>query len=437
MAVTARTIRSSGSGFDQGIQAAFADALPALPGSGWMQQLRADALARFVPAGLPHRRVEWWKYTDLAASVQASLMPTKPSPGTARERNLFARRNFNEVEIVEGQVTAYPHSGLEDGVEIMPLREALAVPSLWLRPWFQPGDDAIGNLNLAFVSDGALIRVGRGIKVTQPVCIRSHFSTSGTMAHTRSVVAVEDGAELTLIEVDHITPERQAFTTSQTSYVLGVGARLNHVRVMTGSLAGLAIRSDTVEIAQDAEYRGLMLTAGPSLARQDVRVRLSGAGARYDIACAYAAASGQLADFSLELTHVAPQTTSRILAKGIASGSGHGVVQGRVRVEREAQQSDSHQLARGLMLTPGAEIDHRPELEIYADDVKCGHGATIGALDQNQLFYLQSRGIPEAEARQMLVAAYFGEISLRAPDALRDELESWIAENMTSMGGAA
>ena len=89
------------------------------------------------------------------------------------------------------------------------------------------------------------------------------------------------------------------------------------------------------------------------------------------------------------------------------------------------------------MLTPGAEIDHRPELEIYADDVKCGHGATIGALDQNQLFYLQSRGIPEAEARQMLVAAYFGEISLRAPDALRDELESWIAENMTSMGGAA
>jgi Fe-S cluster assembly protein SufD len=434
MAVPARQSRSP-SAFDGGVEALFASLKDSLPGSEWMQKLRVDALARFVQVGLPHRRVEWWKYTDLGPRVEASLVTARPTPGTARPRIAISPSNAIEVELSEGQVTRLPHAGLPDGLEVMALRDELAVPSLWLRPWLQPGAGAIENLNLAFATDGVLIRAGRGCKIAQPITIRSWLSTPGAMAHVRNVVELEEGAELTLIEIDQTGADRQSFATSRTSFDLATGAILHHIRIIAGAVSAITIRSDAIELGVDADYRGLMLTGGPGLSRQDMTVRLSGEGARYDVACGYAVGSGQLADVSQEVLHAAPRTVSRILAKGIASGSGHGVVQGRVHVTKDAQQTDSHQLARGLMLTPGAEIDHRPELEIYADDVKCGHGAAVGSLDDSQLFYLKSRGIPAEEARNLLVGAYFAELTARSPEDLREHLEAWIAANMTRAAG--
>ncbi|MCE9523749.1 MAG: SufD family Fe-S cluster assembly protein, partial [Alphaproteobacteria bacterium] len=160
------------------------------------------------------------------------------------------------------------------------------------------------------------------------------------------------------------------------------------------------------------------------------------AGASFDIACAYAAGKAQHTDYALELVHEAPHTRSRILSKGIASGNGHAAVQGRVIVKSEAQKTDSHQLSRALLLSPHAEIDQKPELEIFADDVKCGHGAAVGALDQNQLFYLRARGIPEFEARNMLVSAFLGEVTGRIPmDLWRERVEEWLAERMAQVAG--
>lgn len=434
MAVPARQTRSP-SAFDGGVEALFASLKDTLPGSDWMQKLRAEALARFVQAGLPHRRVEWWKYTDLAPRIEAGVTTTRPTPGAARPRIAVSPANAIEVELSEGVVTRLPQAGLPDGLEVMALRDALAVPSLWLRPRLQPGAGAIENLNMAFASDGVLIRVGRGRKISQPITVRSWLSTPGTMAHLRNVVELEEGAELTLIEIDHTGAERQSFATSRTSFDLAAGAKLNHLRIIAGAAKSVTVRSDAIELGANADYRGLTLVGGPGLSRQDITARLNGEEARYDVACGYAAGSGQLADISQEVLHAAPRTVSRILAKGIASGTGHGVVQGRVQVTKDAQQTDSHQLARGLMLTPGAEIDHRPELEIYADDVKCGHGAAVGALDDSQLFYLQSRGIPAEEARNLLVGAYFADLASRVPEDMRDELEAWISANMTRIAG--
>jgi Fe-S cluster assembly protein SufD len=174
------------------------------------------------------------------------------------------------------------------------------------------------------------------------------------------------------------------------------------------------------------------------MARQQLQARMTGPGGSFDLACAYAAGENQHTDFTIEVVHEAPNTRSRILSKGIASGTGHAVVQGRVIVRSEAQKTDSHQLSRALLLSPHAEIDQKPELEIFADDVKCGHGAAIGALDLNQLFYLRARGIPEHEARNMLIAAFLGEVTERVPASpWRERIETWLAERMTQIAGDA
>lgn len=414
------------------IAASFANVRANLPGAGWMQPLRAEALARVMRDGLPHRRLESWKYTDFRGKYAGGLAI---AAGVVHSgERLFDKLQCHRVEINGGRTMSVPATAsCQDGLEILNLAEVLAMPSLWLRQWLQPGELVMENLNLAFASGGVLIRVGRGVKVDRPVVLRSLLSEAGTSAHTRAVVALEEGAELTLIEVDDGCVERQSLSTAVTSFVLEPGARLGHLRVSAREGAHLAMRQDFVELERDASFESVILSSGAAMSRQQMQARLTGSGASFDLACAYAAGDGQHADYTLDVVHEAAHTTSRILAKGVASGSGRGVVQGKVVVKPEAQKSDSHQMSRALLLSPGAEIDQKPELEIFADDVKCGHGATIGSIDANQMFYLQSRGVPEQEARGMLVSAFVGEIAQRIPDLYREEVEHWLAGRMKGL----
>jgi Fe-S cluster assembly protein SufD len=283
------------------------------------------------------------------------------------------------------------------------------------------------------VSGGALIRVGRNVQVSEPVILRSTLSEPGAMAHTRSVVALEEGAEMILIEIVDGAAEKQSFSNAVTAITLEPGARLRHLRVTTSTKPGVVVHSDSIEVARDASYRGIILQASPALARQQITARLAGTGAEFHLASAYVAGENEHTDLWVDITHDAPHTLSRILAKGIASAGGHGVVQGRMIVKPEAQKTDSHQLLRALLLGPHAEIDQKPELEIYADDVKCGHGAAIGALDSSQLFYLRTRGVPEADARKMLITAFLGEVTDRLPDPYRAPVEVWLADRMGAL----
>jgi Fe-S cluster assembly protein SufD len=220
--------------------------------------------------------------------------------------------------------------------------------------------------------------------------------------------------------------------------VLERGARLHHIRITTNAAPAMVVRTDTVEIAREAAYQGVILSSGAALARQQMQARIIGPGASFELACAYAAGEGQHTDYAIELIHEAPHTLSRILSKGIASGNGHAVVQGRVVVKPEAQKTDSHQLSRALLMSPHAEIDQKPELEIFADDVKCGHGAAIGSLDPNQLFYLRARGIPEAEARNMLISAFLGEVTGKIHlEAWRERVDTWLGARMAQVAGSA
>lgn len=409
--------------------ALFAKVRGELPGASWLQSLRAEAMARLMRDGLPHRRVEAWKYTDFRNKCPAGL--DLATGGRDGWTGLFDDVAAHRIDIAGGKVARLPLA-LPDGLEIISLAEALAMPSLWLRQWLQPADDALTNLNLAFAGGGALIRVARNLAVKQAVIIRSSLQEAA-MAHTRSVVAVEEGADLVLVEIDDGTAGVPNLATNVTTIVLEPGARLRHLRVTARPTPALVVRQDHIELARDATYRGIIISSGAALARQQTNARLSGSGASFSLACAYAAGEGEHTDFTLEVMHEAPHTTSRILAKGVAAGGGHGVVQGRVVVKPGAQKSDSHQLARALLLSPHAEIDQKPELEIFADDVKCGHGAAVGALDENQLFYLRTRGIPRAEARNMLVTAFLGEVTDRLPEPYRTPVEAWLARRMASI----
>jgi Fe-S cluster assembly protein SufD len=422
--------------FESEIPALFAKARAGSADPAWLQPLRAEALARVVREGLPHRRIEAWKYTDLHNKLEPGLRPAvgigPVAPG------IFDKLNAHRIDIASGRVVRKPNADdLPDGLEILSLAEALEMPALWLRQWLQPAAGVLQNLNLAFATDGALIRVGRGVRVAEPVLVRSTLNDGGAMANVRSLVALEEGAELTLVEFDDGRADSQSFLNNATSVVLEAGARLRHLRVTANAGAAVVVRSDDFELARDAAYEGVVLSIGAGLARQQMNARLAGTGATFNLACAYAPNESEHTDFTFEVTHTAPHTTSRMLAKGVAAGNGHGVVQGRVIVKSEAQKTDSHQLSRALLLSPHAEIDQKPELEIFADDVKCGHGAAIGALDPDQLFYLRARGIPEREARNMLVAAFLGEIVERVPAIAREAAGAWLTERMVNLTGGA
>lgn len=418
------------------LAALFAAHRESLPGASWLHPLRTEAMARVERDGLPHRRVEAWKYTDLRNKLEPAFAVAAGK--VAPPRSIFEGIGAHRIEFNGGQVVHMPRGDqLPDGLEVISLTEAFATPAVWLRQWFEPGADAPKNLNLAFANDGALIRVGRGLKVTRPIALRATLAEGGAMATTRSVIVLEEGAELTLIELDDGAPETQSFANTATSIVLEQGARLRHLRVTASGGKSVVIRNDDVELARDATYDGVILSSAPGLARQQTSARLTGQGASFSLACAYATGEGEHNDYTLEISHDAPHTTSRLLTKGVASGSGHAVVQGRVIVKPEAQKTDSHQLSRALLLSPHAEIDQKPELEIFADDVKCGHGAAIGAVDPNQMFYLRARGIPERQARNMLVAAFLGEITERVPDIYRRAVEEWLAQRMTVVGATS
>jgi len=276
------------------------------------------------------------------------------------------------------------------------------------------------------------------VRVTLPILLHHHLGEAGVMAHTRSIVMMEEGAELTLIEVDDGAPQSQSFANSVLAVALDAHARLHHLRLGTVQAPGMIVRTDQAEVGRSAIYERLTFASGAALARSDMHVALAEPGAAFDLAGAYVVANDELNDITFTVAHEAPHTKSRMLVKGVAGGAAHGIVQGSVAVKPDAQKSDSHQLARGILLSPKAEIDQKPELEIFADDVKCGHGAAIGALDSEQLFYLRTRGIPEDEARAMLIRAFVGEVidRLGAGD-WQTRVSSWLDARLTALTGEA
>jgi Fe-S cluster assembly protein SufD len=347
-----------------------------LPGAGlpWLDARRADAIKLVRAKGVPHRRVEDWKYTDLRGALEGANDIGK-GPSVASVRNT---------------------AGLE-------LFEFGGVAPAWVVENFAAAgmDGAMSAASLALSRSTLALRIPANAQPAEPV----EFEFGG--AHVRLLIVVEAGAVVTLLE----TPVggEESFSNAGVEIVLREGARLNHVRTASNAASAIVIEDLTVRVAAGAYYRAHFMSTGAKLSRTELHVTLEGENAEAHVSGVSVLDDGKHADVTTHIVHAAADTRSTQLFKDIAGGHSRAVYQGKITVSPGADGSDSRQTAKGLLLGLRAEIDLKPELEIFADDVKCAHGAAVGDLDVESLFYLRSRGIPESEARALLMGAFLGD----------------------------
>lgn len=400
---------------EQALSAAFAAARPTLPGKGSVDALREAAFERFDAAGLPHRRVEEWKYTDLRTLMREA----KPLAGPAGAKPvgdiapILRGVEADRIAIVNGRYEpAWSDAKASDpGVAIDELFKFLA-DNPGYRLGNVPGtDDPAYWLNTAFMSGGVALRVKRGAAIARPVHIAHIFSGDTAAAmYPRSVVIVEPGAQVMLVE-SFTGPEGPDYqVNSALELVIGDGARVDHIKVGCDGDKALRVSTLGVTVGAKATYKDFAFTLGGAVVRNQTFVRFAGEGSEGAIDGANLLKGRQHVDNTLVISHAVGHCISRERFKSVLDDESHGIFQGKIIVEPHAQKTDGKMMTRALLLSDEAEADNKPELEIFADDVVCGHGATAGALDPGLKFYLMSRGIPAAEAEALLVQAFIGEV---------------------------
>lgn len=399
---------------------AFAVAQDTLPNADWLVPMREAARKRFSETGLPHRRMEDWRWTDLRTMLDQGFPPAlseRPqTPVEVARETAFAPLDRHVIVFVDGYFRA-DLSGLEDlagEVECVLLGAGLADAPGWLKDRFgqafRDTDDTLSALNTAFLTGGIAIAVPAGAKVSKPVELV--FASTGTAPetlNTRCLVHVGEGAEVTLLDSHIGEGEGRYVANNWTEVFVGAGGRAQHVKVQSDGLEAVHLANLHAVVGADADFRAFCLHTGARAARNQIKVRLEGEGGNTNIASAYMLSGRQHCDTALMVDHAVAKCTSNELFKCVMDDHARGIFQGKIIVRPDAQQTDGMQMTKGLLLSETAEFDAKPELEIFADDVRCTHGATSGELDEDLMFYLRSRGIPLDEAKSLLIAAFVGE----------------------------
>ena len=363
----------------------FADAVGARSLPDWLRQRRADAVATLRTQGVPHRRIEEWKYSDL----KTALEPGNDSIAAT---------------------AAWSIENVPTGVTLLDFADLSAAPE-WVRAHFgkAAAAETVPAASLALAQGGFALHVARNAVVTEAV--RVGLAANG---HVRALIVLDDGAELTLIENQARDGD---FRNTGIEIVVGDKARLTHVRFAQAAAKAVQVEDVAVRVARGGLYRAHLFNAGAELSRLTLRITLKDLGANVELSGVSVLGGPLHADVTTHVYHAAGETQSTQLFKHVAGGKSRVVYQGKITVARGADKSDSRQTAKALLLGERAEADLKPELEIFADDVKCAHGAAVGDLDSDSLFYLRARGIPEHEARNMLLRAFLRE----AVDGIENE----------------
>ena len=350
----------------------------------------------------------------------------------------FAEVPASRLTIVNGFVASDlgEAASFPVGIEATGLADALAQghPLLGsLGPVASARDNPVYELNTAFMADGAMIRIGADAKTENPIHLR--FINSGSTAFataTRVLVVVEEGASATILETHEGLDGLACQTNDVVEFVVGDGATVDHLRLNAEGRDTLALSTLTARLGPKVAFNTINVVAGGSASRHQVFVLFAGEGSKAQINGATALAARQHADATLLIDHAVPHCTSREVYKTILDGDSTGVFQGKIIVRPHAQKTDGGMKSDTLLLSDGATMNNKPELEIFADDVVCGHGATCGALDEDLLFYLKSRGLPQTDAERLLLQAFLGQVvETVAHEGLRDALvglvEGWLA----------
>jgi Fe-S cluster assembly protein SufD len=419
------TVAVSRTKAEQALTQQFEAVAALLPGDAAIGEARKAAIGEFAALGLPHRRIEAWKYTDLRNAIKEALPPALAGDPSASRQEIdtaledLAGVDAYRVVFVDGRYRAE----LSDiagakGLQVAPLSAALP-KSEGLVATKSPGQEAVVALNTAFMTDGALARIADGAKLAKPLLlVFARAAKQPSLVTTRNIVRVGVDARATLIEAYVTLPDAAAGQTNTLSEVmLGDRAELSHLKVTLEGGGATHLASWMTTLAAGSFYRAFHLTASTALVRNSLFALFQGEGSKVDISGAFLGRGSEHIDTTLVVDHAVPQCESRELFKGVLTDRARGVFQGKVIVRPDAQKTDGKQMAQVLMLSEDAEFDSKPELEIHADDVVCGHGSTAAEIDTDLLFYLRARGIPLATARAMLIESFVGE----ALDKIEDE----------------
>jgi Fe-S cluster assembly protein SufD len=367
---------------------------------------RDAAAAAFAAAGLPSVKAEAWRYTSLRGLSEVSF--AEPLTEVSQAPVVHPLPDLPRVVLLDGRYQpdlSTPPAGV-------------TVSTFAQTPRFDGAGEALPMvaLNTMLAEDGLQLHVAAGVDAGTLVMLTiTPLPHRPVDFHPRHRVTLEAGARLSIIEVAQ--GEGTYFHNAVTSVSVAEGATLTHVRLQQESAEAFHVNTTVAHIAERGTYDAFVLTLGARLARTEVHARLAGPNASVHLNGAQLLAGTQHADITTVVAHDAPNCASRQTVKNVLGGRSRGVFQGKIEVARPAQKTDGYQMSQALLLSPTAEIDCKPQLEIYADDVKCSHGATVGELDADQLFFLRSRGIPLASARAILVRAFLTE----ALDVVRDE----------------
>jgi Fe-S cluster assembly protein SufD len=406
---------------EQALTEAFEAAAEKLPGSAAVKARRAEAIGAFSALGLPHRRIEEWKYTDLRASLKEVLPPAvhDKTPLTVAELIValgpLAHVDAHRVTFVNGHHRAELDDASDaPGLDVSALGKTLASASAGVADTLTKSDanGAVAALNAAFMTDGAIVRVADKATLAKPLLVVFVRAGSGKQLVTvRNFVSIGKGATATIIEAHVALPgaAKEAQSNALTEVAVGKAATLHHVKVAVDEGKCVHLADWDVTLDADATYRGFQFSLGLGLARNEINVVYAGQGGKLDLSGAYMARASEHIDTTLVVDHAVPGCESRELFKGVLDDHGRGVFQGKIVVQPDAQKTDGKQMSQALMLSEDAEFDSKPELEIFADDVICGHGTTSAELDPDMLFYCRSRGIPEHEARALMIESFIGE----------------------------
>ena len=406
-------------------------------GPEWLEPVRRAAMERFARTGFPGARDEEWRFTPIGPIAQGTWRPATGGAGELTREQLapfvFGHADWTTLVFVNG-VFSEALSAVGDlpaGVRVASLAEALRSDGALLHAHLTRHAPVEGSpftaLNTAFLAEGGVVHVGAGVELAAPVHLLfvTTAEAAGTVAHPRNVIVVERGARASIIE-SYVTlaPGQGYWTNPVTEVAVGAGAWMEHTRIQRESESAQHVGLTHVDQQRDSHYRSFSLMMGAALARHNLHVRLNDENIETLMYGLYVTRDEQVVDNHTAIYHDQPNCRSWEVYKGILDGRSRGVFNGKVFVKPEAQKTDAKQTNRNLLLSDGARVNTKPQLEIFADDVKCTHGATVGRLDEVARFYTRSRGIPADAADRLLTYAFAAEVVEEVTLApVREELD--------------
>lgn len=404
----------------------------------WLNKLRSNAVETVSELTIPTTRDEEWRFTDISLLTKVSLQPAHAPIrlSSADIKHFYIKEATARLVFIDGVYAPKLSTSAVKGIIVSNLATELSnnasIIQQHLGQHASTKNNAFAALNTAFLHDAALIMLPRNTAVNAPIHLLFIATQKEVVSYPRTLVLADNGSEATVVE-DYVSLQDEAyFTNAVSEFVLADNARINHIRVQREGAKAFHIASCSAILSRSSNYQSVNVAMGARISRYNLNIKMA-EGAECSADGLALIAGRQLADTHTCIDHAQAHGVSRQEHKCIVGGAAHAVFNGKIMVRKGAQKTDSQQSNRTLLLTEKAHVDTKPQLEIFADDVKCTHGATIGQLDKEEIFYLQSRGLSETFARNMLTYAFGAEIIERIPvESLKRSLEQTVLEQTST-----